>query len=201
MTPLVSTMGPRDPEFQEHRDAMLELVAEVRELEARVRAHGAKSEPRFEKRGQLPPRQRVERLLDPGSDFVELSTLAGLRMHDDDGHRTISGGGNIIGIGEVSGVRCLVTASDSAIKGGSVTPMGLRKTLRAQKIAMEQRLPIINLVESGGPTCCTKPRSSWMAGGCSRTWPARRPWACRRSPSSMGHRPPGGPISRGSRTM
>ncbi len=150
MTPLVSTIGPRDAAFQEHRAAMLELVEELRGLEAKVRAHGAKADGRFAKRGQLPPRQRVERLLDPGSDFVELSTLAGLRMHDDDGNRTISGGGNIIGIGEVSGVRCLVTASDSAIKGGSVTPMGLRKTLRAQQIAMEQRLPTINLVESGG---------------------------------------------------
>ncbi len=150
MTPLVSTIGPRDAAFQTNRAAMLELVTELRDLEGKVRAHGAKSDGRFAKRGQLPPRQRVERLLDPGSDFVELSTLAGLRMHDDDGNRTISGGGNIIGIGEVAGVRCLVTASDSAIKGGSVTPMGLRKTLRAQKIAHEQRLPTINLVESGG---------------------------------------------------
>ncbi len=150
MTPLVSTIGPLDAAFQSNREAMLELVEEVRELEGRVRAHGAKADGRFAKRGQIPPRERVELLLDPGSDFVELSTLAGLRMHDDDGNRTISGGGNIVGIGEVSGVRCLISASDSAIKGGSVTPMGLRKTLRAQRIAMEQRLPTISLVESGG---------------------------------------------------
>jgi len=150
MTPLVSTIGPRDAAYQANREAMLELVEELRALEGRVRAHGAKADGRFAKRGQLPPRERVELLLDPGSDFVELSTLAGLRMHDDDGNRTISGGGNIVGMGEVSGVRCMISASDSAIKGGSVTPMGLRKTLRAQRIAMEQRLPTISLVESGG---------------------------------------------------
>jgi geranyl-CoA carboxylase beta subunit len=96
------------------------------------------------------PRERVARILDPGEPFVELSTLAGYKMHDDDGDEAIAGGNNIIGIGFVNGVRSLVSASNSAIKGGSVTPMGLRKSLRAQEIALKQRLPLVSLVESGG---------------------------------------------------
>lgn len=136
--------------FAERRTQMLELLQTVRDLEAVVRSHAEKARPRFEKRGQLLPRERVERLLDPGSPFVELSSLAGLRMHDDDGRKQVAGGGNIVGIGMVNGVRCLLNASDSAIKGGSVTPMGLRKSLRAQEICLKQRLPCISLVESGG---------------------------------------------------
>jgi geranyl-CoA carboxylase beta subunit len=89
-------------------------------------------------------------LLDPGSPFLELSTLAGYKMHDDNGRKDTLGGGNITGIGFVSGVRCLVSANDSAIKGGSIAPMGLQKSLRAQTIAMENKLPCIGLVESGG---------------------------------------------------
>jgi len=141
---------PSHPDFPGRREAMLELVADVRALEAGVRAHAEKARGKFDKRGQLMPRERVARLIDPGSPFLELSTLAGFRMHDDDGKRTLSGGGNIVGIGFVQGVRCLINASEAAIKGGSVTPMGLRKSLRAQEIALTQRLPVISLIESGG---------------------------------------------------
>ena len=89
-------------------------------------------------------------LVDRGAPFLELSALAGLKMHDDDGGRGASGGGSIIGIGVVAGKRCVVSASDSAIKGGTVAPMGLKKALRAQEIALENKLPMIHLVESGG---------------------------------------------------
>jgi geranyl-CoA carboxylase beta subunit len=105
---------------------------------------------RFEERGQLLPRERVARLLDRGSDFLELSSLAGLGMHDDDGKKSVQGGGAIIGIGTVAGKRVVITASDSAIKGGTIAPMGLKKSLRAQAIARENKLPLISLVESGG---------------------------------------------------
>lgn len=147
---IATTVDPGSTVFSENRTAMMALVEELCELETGVRAHGEKQSKRFEKRGQLMPRERVARLLDPGSSFLELSTLAGWRMHDDDGGSLVSGGGNVIGIGMVSGVRCLVSASDSAIKGGSISPMGLRKTLRAQEIALKQKLPVISLVESGG---------------------------------------------------
>ncbi len=150
MPALVSQVDPGSARFAENRAQMLALLDEVRGLEAAVRAQGERARKKFEARGQLLPRERVARLLDPGAPFLELSTLAGLGMHDDDGGRGAMGGGNIAGIGFVNGVRCLVTASDAAIKGGSVTPMGLKKSLRAQEIALKQRLPSVSLIESGG---------------------------------------------------
>jgi geranyl-CoA carboxylase beta subunit len=115
-----------------------------------VIAESASKRERFEQRGQLLPRERVARLLDRGSTFLELSRLAALNMHDDDGKKSVLGGGSIVGIGVVAGRRCLVSASDSALKGGTVAPMGLKKALRAQEIARENKLPLVYLVESGG---------------------------------------------------
>ncbi len=150
MPVIKSRVDTGSTEYQEQREAMLELVAEIRGLEEKVVAHEERARPKMESRGQLMPRERVARLLDPGAPFVELSTLAGYKMHDDDGDDAIAGGNNIIGVGFVNGVRSLVSASNAAIKGGSVTPMGLRKSLRAQEIALKQRLPLVSLVESGG---------------------------------------------------
>jgi len=150
MPVLRSSVDPRSEAHARNREQMLALVEQFRALEARVREHSASKRDKFEKRGQLLPRQRVERLLDRGSPFLELSTLAGYRMHDDDGKRSIAGGSCIVGIGFVAGRRCLVNASDSAIKGGAVSPMGLRKALRAQQVALDNRLPCVNLVESAG---------------------------------------------------
>ncbi len=150
MSVLISTVDPHSTVFAEQRAAMLALVDDLREQEENVRRHGERSRKKFEKRGQLMPRERVAQLLDPGTPFIELSTLAGAWMHDDVGGKTAAGGGNIIGIGFVAGVRCLVSASDAAIKGGAVTPMGLRKSLRSQEIALRERLPVLSLVESAG---------------------------------------------------
>ncbi len=150
MPTLESAIDPHTPSFRANAERMSARLAEVRALEARVRETSNARRARFEERGQLLPRERVARLLDPGSDFLELCPLAGLGMHDDDGHDTVMGGGSIVGIGVVAGRRCLVAASDSGIKGGTVPPMGLRKTLRAQEIASRQKLPMIHLVESGG---------------------------------------------------
>ncbi len=136
--------------YQTARAEMIGLVDEIRAVEARIRAYSEKAAPKFAKRGQLLPRERVARLLDPGSPFLELSSLAGFGMHDDDGKDKVAGGGNIVGVGMVSGVRCMITANDAGIKGGSITPMGLKKSLRAQEIALKQRLPSVSLVESGG---------------------------------------------------
>jgi geranyl-CoA carboxylase beta subunit len=150
MPTLQSNLDTRSDAYQQNRAQMLALVEGFRALEAAVRAHGEAGRPKFEKRGQLTPRERLARLLDPGSPFLELSTLAGYKMHDDNGRKDTLGGGNITGIGFVSGVRCLVSANDSAIKGGSVAPMGLQKSLRAQQIAMENKLLCVGMVESGG---------------------------------------------------
>ncbi len=145
-----SELNPQDADFQANREAMLEMVAQFRSLEQRVRDAAEAKKEKFEKRGQILPRERIGLLLDKGSPWLELSTLSGLGMHDDDGDRNVLGGGGIIGIGYVSGVRCLIKASNSAIKGGTVVPMGMRKNLRAQEIALQNRLPVVELVESGG---------------------------------------------------
>jgi geranyl-CoA carboxylase beta subunit len=150
MTRLASALNPASAAFQANAARMHERLAEVRRLEALVAAESASKAKRFEERGQLLPRERVARLLDRGSEFLELSTLAGLGMHDDDGKKSVMGGGSIVGIGVVCGKRVLVSASDSGIKGGTVAPMGLKKALRAQELARENRLPLVALVESGG---------------------------------------------------
>lgn len=136
-------------EFATNREAMLKAVASFREIEQNCLNKAAEAKPKFEKRGQLLPRERLNLLLDPGAPFLELSSLAGYKLHDDkDG--TQAGGGIISGIGYIAGVRCLVTASNSAIKGGTISPTGLKKTLRLQQIAFENKLPVVALTESGG---------------------------------------------------
>jgi geranyl-CoA carboxylase beta subunit len=150
MAVISSAIDPNSETFQANRRDMLALVDQFRALEARVRDTFNQKLPLFQKRGQLTPRQRIAHLIDRGSPFLEISTLAGLNMHDDDGAANIQGGGVIAGIGYVSGVRCVIGASDSGIKGGTTAPMGLRKNLRVQDIVMRNKLPYISLVESGG---------------------------------------------------
>ena len=136
--------------FRANREQMLALIEEFRALEQKVRDLSNAKRETFAKRGQLLPRERVAMLLDRGAPWLELSTLAGYRMHDDDGAGGIQGGGGIAGIGYVSGIRCVIAGSDSGIKGGTTAPMGLKKNPRVQQIAMENKLPIVRLVESGG---------------------------------------------------
>jgi geranyl-CoA carboxylase beta subunit len=150
VTRLHSQLDPKSPAFQANAARMAERLAEVRALEAKVIAESSAKREKFEQRGQLLPRERVARLIDRGSEFLELSPLAGLGMHDDDGKKNVQGGGSIVGIGIVAGKRVLVSANDSAVKGGTVAPMGLKKALRAQELAAENKLPLVALVESGG---------------------------------------------------
>jgi geranyl-CoA carboxylase beta subunit len=150
MPVISSKLDARSPKFQENRAAMIELVSLLRTYEGKARANSERSRKKFEKRGQLLPRDRVALLLDPGKPYLELSTLAGLGMHDDDGKDDIQGGSSIAGIGFVHGKRCMVSATDSGIKGGAISPMGMKKGLRLQEIAFENKLPAISLVESAG---------------------------------------------------
>ncbi|MCZ8174329.1 MAG: acyl-CoA carboxylase subunit beta [Burkholderiaceae bacterium] len=150
MPPLASRLDADSAAFKANAARMAERLAEVQALQARVVAESEGKRARFEARGQLLPRERVARLLDRGSAFLELSPLAGLGMHDDDGKKSVQGGGSIVGIGVVAGKRVLVSASDSAVKGGTIAPMGLKKALRAQELARENKLPLVALVESGG---------------------------------------------------
>jgi geranyl-CoA carboxylase beta subunit len=147
---LRSRLDPASASFRANATRMAERLAEVQVLQARVVSESESKRAKFDSRGQLLPRERVARLIDRGSEFLELSPLAGLGMHDDDGKKSVQGGGSIVGIGTVAGKRVLVSASDSAVKGGTVAPMGLKKALRAQELARENKLPLVALVESGG---------------------------------------------------
>ncbi|WNZ80144.1 MULTISPECIES: geranyl-CoA carboxylase subunit beta [Pseudomonas] len=149
MPVIESHLDPHSADFARNHAAMLAGVAHLRQIEQAVLEKAAQAQARFEQRGQLLPRERLNLLLDPGAPFLELASLAGYKLHDDkDGSQ--AGGGLIAGIGYVSGAQVLVVANNSAIKGGTISPSGLNKTLRLQQIAMENKLPIITLAESGG---------------------------------------------------
>jgi geranyl-CoA carboxylase beta subunit len=145
-----SDLNPHGSTFQARRKEMIKLVEAVRELEAKVITLSEKKREKFERRGQLMPRDRVALLLDRGRPIIELCSLAGLGMHDDNGKNKIQGGNSFMGIGWVSDVRVLVYAHNSAIKGGAISPMGVKKALRAQEIALQNRLPMVTLAESAG---------------------------------------------------
>ncbi|MCH7960263.1 MAG: acyl-CoA carboxylase subunit beta [Candidatus Hydrogenedentes bacterium] len=137
-------------EYAKNREDHLALIETFRTLEGKIRANSERSAEKFRKRGQLLPRERIDLLLDRGAPFLHISTLAGYQMHDDDGDKNISGGGNIVGIGFIGGVRCMIAASDAGIRGGAATPMGGDKGLRGQQMAMENKLPYVQLIESAG---------------------------------------------------
>ncbi|EXF92664.1 methylcrotonoyl-CoA carboxylase [Pseudomonas fluorescens HK44] len=149
MPQIESQLDIHSRQFAQNREAMLSSIEQFHQLERNLLSKAADAKPKFDKRGQLLPRERLNLLLDPGAPFLELASLAGYKLHDDkDGSQ--AGGGLIAGIGYVSGVRVLVVANNSAIKGGTISPSGLKKSLRLQQIAMENKLPVITLAESGG---------------------------------------------------
>ena len=126
---------------------MAALVEDLARRRATASAGGAaKARERHVARGKLLPRDRVARLLDPGTPFLELSPLAANGLYDD----AIHGAGIITGIGRVQGRDCVIVCNDATIKGGTYYPMTVKKHLRAQEIAAENRLPCIYLVDSGG---------------------------------------------------
>ena len=165
MAIIESTISPGSEAFQANRAGMLELIRRVRECEQRSVAKSAEARPRFEKRQQLLPRERVSLLLDPGTPFLELCTLAGLGMDDPDLAKSVPGGGVIAGIGTVSGIRCMITASDSGIDAGALQAMGLDKQLRIQELALENKLPFVQLVESAGANLMLYRVEHFVRGG------------------------------------
>ncbi|SDU14226.1 MULTISPECIES: geranyl-CoA carboxylase subunit beta [Pseudomonas fluorescens group] len=149
MAQIQSQLDPHSEAFARNRAAMLAAIEQVRQLEQKLLDKAAEAKDKFSKRGQLLPRERLNLLLDPGAPFLELASLAGYKLHDDkDG--SSAGGGLIAGIGYVCGIRAMVVANNSAIKGGTISPSGLKKSLRLQQIARENKLPMITLAESGG---------------------------------------------------
>ena len=150
MPAIATNVTVETDDFRANRAEHLKLIAEFRALEQKVREVSARADGKFRQRGQLPPRERVNWLLDRDSPFLELSSLCGLGMHEDDGVDNVFGGGSIVGMGFVSGARSMIAASDSGIKGGAAHPMGVEKAIRAQEIALANKLPYVQLVESAG---------------------------------------------------
>jgi len=147
MTILASRIDAAAPEFRANAQRMRALVAELNARRAEAAAGGpARARERHLARGKLLPRDRVTALIDPGSPFLELSPLAANGLYDD----AIHGAGLITGIGRIEGRECVIVANDSTIKGGTYFPMTVKKHLRAQEIARENRLPCLYLVDSGG---------------------------------------------------
>jgi len=151
--------------FQANCAGMRALLERVRALEERTRRASAASKSRFEKRAQLMPRERLSLLLDHGTPFLELSTLAGYCLDNPDPEKSVPGAGVIAGIGYVAGVRCMVNVSDSGIDAGALQPRGLDKQLRIQELALENKLPFIQLVESAGANLLAYRVEEFVQGG------------------------------------
>ena len=160
-----SAWNPQSACAQARRAAMLERIAGLRALEQRAADTSAKSRPVFDRRGQLLPRERVALLLDPGAPYLPLASLAGWLHDTPDADRSVPGGGVIAGIGVVSGVRCMIVASDSGIDAGAIQAMGLDKILRVQEIALQNKLPFVHLVESAGANLMRYRVEGFVHGG------------------------------------
>jgi len=147
MTILHSDLDPSSTEFAANAEAMRALVADLRARVAEVQQGGGETaRERHRARGKLLARERVAGLIDPGSPFLELSQLAANGLYDNE----VPSAGIITGVGRVSGRECVIIANDATVKGGSYLPMTVKKHLRAQEIARQNRLPCIYLVDSGG---------------------------------------------------
>ncbi|REF00083.1 acyl-CoA carboxylase subunit beta [Thermomonospora umbrina] len=159
MSVLTSSLDPRGPEYRERRESMLGKLAELDAEHAKALAGGGeKYVERHRKRGKLLVRERIELLIDPDSPFLELSPLAAW------GSDFPVGASVVVGIGVVEGVECLIVANDPTVRGGSSNPWTVKKSFRASDIALENRLPVINLVESGGADLPTQ-KEIFIPGG------------------------------------
>ena len=147
MDPLISHINAASADFRANRDRMLALVQEHRERLARVRLGGGpKYIARHREQGKMPVRERIEALIDPGSAFLELSPLAAWGLYENDAPAA----GVITGIGRVSGRDVMIVANDATVKGGTYYPLTVKKHLRAQEVALQNHLPCVYLVDSGG---------------------------------------------------
>lgn len=147
MQTITSHLNPNDPQFKANADHNRALADELRQRLNEVRQGGGeKYQERHREQGKLFVRDRIDRLLDPGAPFMEIAPLAAYELYKEDA----PGAGVVTGIGRISGRECLIVANDATVKGGSYFPMTVKKHLRAQEIALENHLPCIYLVDSGG---------------------------------------------------
>src|SRR5438045_1080549 len=147
MAVLASSFDRASAQARTNRESMSALVADLHKRLDAVRQGGPeKAREKHAKAGKLLPRERVERLLDPGSPFLEIAPLAALDLYDNEAPSA----GIVAGIGRISERECVIVANDATVKGGTYYPLTVKKHLRAQEIALENRLPCVYLVDSGG---------------------------------------------------
>ncbi|MDG1945464.1 MAG: carboxyl transferase domain-containing protein [Halioglobus sp.] len=150
MTVFNSKVNVNSETYARNRKEMLKHIQTLGELNSRGAMISEKRKPRFEARGQLTPRERLARLLDPGMPFLAVGNIAGYLLDTDDPEKSIPGSTIISGIGFISGVRCVVVVDDSGIQAGSLTTAGGYRVRRSEEIALQQKLPFVHLVESAG---------------------------------------------------
>ena len=150
MPELVSMIQPATAVYNKNRASMLGYVDQLRALEQRAVDASSKRNATFEKRGQLPPIERLRHLLDPGMPFLRLHTLANYCVGDANRETSIPGASVLVGIGFVQGARCMIWVDDSGIAAGAATDRSVEITLSIQNLCMRQKLPLIHCVESAG---------------------------------------------------
>ncbi len=147
MSVLQSAINTRSEEFRANAERMRALVAELREKTAAAAVGGTEAaRKKYQERGKLLVRERVDLLLDPGTPFLELSPLAANGLYGDE----VPAAGVVGGVGRINGTECMIVANDATVKGGTYYPLTVKKHLRAQQIALENKLPCVYLVDSGG---------------------------------------------------
>ncbi len=150
MTVFHSKINTGSEGYAQNRSEMLTLIEKLQVLNARGAEISARRKPRFDQRGQLLPRERLARLLDPGMPFLTIGNLTGYLVDTDDEDKSIPGSTTICGIGFIGGVRCMIVVDDSGIMAGTLTGSTGYKITRCEEIALQQKLPFVHLVESGG---------------------------------------------------
>lgn len=165
MTVFQSKINTQSDAFKQNRADMQSLVNKLAELNARAPAKSASRKARFEARGQLLPRDRLARLLDPGMPYFEIGNIAGYLLDTDNEEKSIPGSTIMSGIGFIGGARCVIVNDDSGIKAGAMTIAGGYRLQRAQEIALKQKLPFIHLVESAGGDLMNYTVEGFLRGG------------------------------------
>ncbi len=165
MSVYASKLSTNTDSYAANRQEMLSLMDDYHAIKDRARALSEKRRARFEERGQLTPRERRTRLLDPGMPFLELYSLANYCVDTDDREKSIPGASSLAGIGFISGVRCLVYVDDSGINAGASTQKSGEKLRACLDAAMLHKLPFVHLVESAGANLMQYQVESWAHGG------------------------------------
>ena len=151
--------------FADNRAAMTGLIGKLRSIEQRAVSASMKRLKTFTERGQIPPHERLARLLDPGMPFLRLHTVANYLVEDGNADTSVPGASIICGIGFVRGVRCMIWVDDSGIRAGAMTPMTMPVAISLLEIAKRQKLPLIHLVESAGADLMSFTVESWAGSG------------------------------------